>query len=113
MPYTVAEELKIYFSDIRMIFGTEEWELLKQNIASANVYATGTGNYEGVCGVGGIIGNLGVKTTAKMSGVFSWSESLKANKTNPTNYASGAIIGNIGYNVNLSCGFIFSWVCGI
>jgi hypothetical protein len=61
-----------------------------------NCYATG--NYEGVCGVGGIVGNLGVKTTAKISGVFSWSESLKANKTNPTNYASGAIIGNIGYS---------------
>ena len=44
----VAEELKIYFSDIRMILGTEEWDFLKQNITSANVYATGTGNYEGV-----------------------------------------------------------------
>ena len=44
----VAEELRVYFSDIRVVFGTDKLELLKENIDSAHVYITGTGSYDGV-----------------------------------------------------------------
>lgn len=43
----VAEELSIYFSDIRVVFGTEKVELIKNSIDAANVYLNGTGDYDG------------------------------------------------------------------
>ena len=62
-----------------------------------NCYATG--NIEAGSGVGGLIGNLGVKTTAKIENCFSWAAKLISLKgADPTNYASGAIIANIGNN---------------
>ena len=43
----VAEELSVYFSDIRVVFGTEKVELIKNSIDTANVYLNGTGDYDG------------------------------------------------------------------
>ena len=43
----VAEELKAYFSDIRVVFGTGNWEQVKNSIEIANIYLNGTGDYDG------------------------------------------------------------------
>jgi hypothetical protein len=65
-----------------------------------NCYATG--NIEAGSGVGGLIGNLGVQTTAKIENCFSWAAKLISLKgADPTNYASGAIIANIGNNAKV------------